>query len=74
MISYTSTWTALRLLLLIPLCSLVSKLYTIHFHLSDIPGPKWAAFTRLWLVRLYASRNAVDEFDEVNKKYGRYDE
>ena len=39
--------------------------------LRRIPGPWWAAFTRLWLVRTLALGDAATEFDNVNKAYGR---
>ncbi|MCJ1258853.1 hypothetical protein MMC24_006687 [Lignoscripta atroalba] len=39
--------------------------------LSDIPGPRWAAFSRLWLVKTLASGDSAVRFVEVNSQYGR---
>ena len=47
------------------------RVYTRYWYLKDIPGPKSAAFTRLWLVRAYGSTNAVQKFVEANKTYGK---
>ena len=38
--------------------------------LSKIPGPKWAAYTRLWLSKTLASGKSVETFVDVNKQYG----
>lgn len=38
--------------------------------LSSIPGPHWAAWTRLWIVKALASGDAHHVFVDINKKYG----
>ena len=51
-------------------------LFVIHGHtlnyvrLSHIPGPLWAAFSRLWLVKVVALGDAENEYVRVNRKYG----
>lgn len=40
-------------------------------HLASIPGPWWAAYTRLWLCKTIASGDSARLFTEVNKKYGK---
>lgn len=42
-----------------------------QFHLRSIPGPWWAAYTRLWLVKALASEKCAEHYLEVNKKFGR---
>ncbi|KAL2450600.1 Cytochrome P450 monooxygenase ABA1 [Exophiala dermatitidis] len=39
-------------------------------HLASIPGPWWAAYTRLWLCKTIASGDSARLFTEVNKKFG----
>ncbi len=39
--------------------------------LSSVPGPYWASWTRLWIVKTLASGNAAERFVEVNKRYGK---
>lgn len=43
---------------------------TRMFHLQNIPGPSWAAYTRLWLSKTLASGNSSEIFVNVNKTYG----
>ena len=38
--------------------------------LSEVPGPKWAAFSRLWLVKVLASGRSSEIFVTINKRYG----
>ena len=38
--------------------------------LNTLPGPKWAATTRLWLVMTLASGKSCDIFVDINKRYG----
>ena len=45
-------------------------LYTQHKSLSAIPGPRWAAWTRFWIVKTLASGESASKFVEVNKRYG----
>ena len=64
----------LPLLVLILLCKLflwIKFLYVQRATLSPIPGPKWASWTRLWLVKTLASGRSADIFVDVNKRYGR---
>ena len=39
--------------------------------LSSIPGPKWAAWSRLWIVKTLASGRSAELFVDVNKEYGK---
>ncbi|KAF2147000.1 uncharacterized protein K452DRAFT_314252 [Aplosporella prunicola CBS 121167] len=56
--------------------SLLLAAYTIDslrnglVHLNDFPGPRWAAYTRLWLCKVLASGNSAQTFVDVNAKYG----
>ena len=38
--------------------------------LAPIPGPRWAAWTRFWIVKTLASGKSAEVFVEVNKHYG----
>ena len=38
--------------------------------LSHIPGPKWAAWTRLWIVKTLASGDSAGRFVKVNRRHG----
>lgn len=38
--------------------------------LSKIPGPWWARYTRLWIVKTLASGSSPTTFIDVNRKYG----
>lgn len=40
--------------------------------LRHIPGPQWAAYSRLWLMRVLASGDPAVKLEEVNRKYGRH--
>lgn len=39
--------------------------------LSSIPGPKWAAWTRFWMVKTLASGDSAEIFVQVNERYGK---
>lgn len=41
-----------------------------HVHLSEYPGPWWAAYTRLWLCKTIASGDSAKIFVDVNQKFG----
>lgn len=63
----------------IPLVAAVLILYvfcrllaTRYLHLRTIPGPKWAPFTRLWMLRTLASENSSRIYVGVNNQYGLY--
>ena len=56
---------------LIPvLAFLVSAIGARFFRLRSVPGPFWAAYSRLWLVRALASGESAKIFVDVNKTYG----
>ena len=71
---------ALRLTEWFTLYSVVAVIITIAsfvlpiLRLKHIPGPWWAAPSRAWLVRVLASGDAVEKFDQVNKEYGKLDD
>ena len=61
------------------LLSLICILIAVSTHLvasvrrlRHIPGPWWAAWSRLWLVRALASGDAAGKYEEVNQKYGMF--
>ena len=39
--------------------------------LSSVPGPRWASWSRLWIVRAIASKRSAEVFVEVNQLYGK---
>lgn len=39
--------------------------------LSTIPGPKWASWTRFWIVKTLASGDSAERFVQVNERYGK---
>ncbi|KAF2196241.1 putative benzoate 4-monooxygenase cytochrome P450 [Delitschia confertaspora ATCC 74209] len=41
-----------------------------YLHLKTVPGPRWAPFTRLWLLRTLASEDSANIYKKVNQKYG----
>lgn len=61
-------------------CSIISLLLMVFIidlslqarHLPTVPGPWWAAYTRLWLVKTLASGVSSSRFVEVNSTYGQY--
>lgn len=48
----------------------ISVLRTRYFHLNTIPGPRFAAFTRLWLCKIIASGDSAKKFVDINKEFG----
>ncbi|KAL8725213.1 MAG: hypothetical protein Q9166_007495 [cf. Caloplaca sp. 2 TL-2023] len=38
--------------------------------LNHIPGPRWAALSRLWLAKIVASGTSHDRYAELNDRYG----
>lgn len=41
-------------------------------HLRSVPGPRWAAYGRLWMIKTLASGDSATRYVEVNKHYGMY--
>ena len=41
------------------------------FPLWKIPGPRWAAFSRLWLSKVHTSGESAKKLLEVNQQYGK---
>ena len=55
------------------ICKLFFFLKFCYLHrqtLSSVPGPKWAAWTRFWIVKTLASGDSATTFVEINKRYG----
>lgn len=55
---------------------LVSTLHQIianSLHLRQIPGPWWARYTRLWLLRALCAEHSSDHYMRLNQQYGRCD-
>ena len=48
----------------------ITFLYLYRPTLSNIPGPKWASWTRLWLVKVLASGDSAQKFLDINRQYG----
>ncbi|KAM0205756.1 hypothetical protein ACHAQD_012578 [Fusarium lateritium] len=46
------------------------KIATAHFHLTQFAGPRWAAYSRLWLCKTIASGNLSQILVDVNTQYG----
>lgn len=69
---FTTVSTLVLLLVVLLLYSAIRRLYNGYFHLHQFPGPKWAAFTRFWLLRTYASTNSANIFMDTNKRYGKH--
>lgn len=45
-------------------------LYRQRPSLATVPGPRWAAITRFWLVKTLASGRSSEIFVDVNRQYG----
>jgi hypothetical protein len=50
---------------------LTSAIYIRFTFIPDIPGPFWAAYTRLWMSKTYASACLYKVFHETSIRYGR---
>lgn len=61
---------ALGALELLFLFKIILTIRTSWTHLSTIPGPRWASYTRLWLCKTIASGDSAQVFVNVNKKQG----
>ncbi|EXJ89425.1 hypothetical protein A1O3_02492 [Capronia epimyces CBS 606.96] len=57
-------------MVVLAVCRLLLTVRTRFFHLSSIPGPWWAAYTRLWLCKTIASGDSAKIFTDINKRYG----
>jgi hypothetical protein len=51
---------------------LFSSIYVAHTHLSDIPGPVVAPYSRIWMLLALISENCNIWYYETNRKYGKY--
>lgn len=40
--------------------------------LSDIPGPFWASFSRLWHIRITLQGNQNERLSQAHQKYGHF--
>ena len=61
----------LTICLVILFCYSVYRLVARRFfHLSAFPGPWWAAFSRIWLLKTLASEDSPGRYIEVNERYG----
>lgn len=61
---------ALCLIVFLVFAKILRAVWIRFFHLQSIPGPFWAAYTRLWLCMTLASGDSAKIFVDVNKKYG----
>ena len=57
-------------ILMLVLVLFVSAIAAKFSRLGGVPGPFWAAYSRLWLVRTLASGESANVFVDVNKTYG----
>jgi hypothetical protein len=48
----------------------IRKIATAHCHLRQFAGPRWAAYSRLWLCKTIASGNLSEILVDVNTQYG----
>lgn len=70
---YLARYGTIVAVFLVPvLIFLVSAIATRFFRLRSVPGPFWAAYSRLWLVRTLASGESAAAFVDVNKTYGEW--
>ena len=60
------------LLLFCILFSILRSLSQRFLHLTHIPGPKWAAFGRFWMVKTLASGDSAAKYVNVNKQFGMH--
>lgn len=68
-ISSTISIGPLAVAALVALLSIV--VYRRHFSpLSDIPGPFWASFSRLWHLRITVQGNQNEQLTEAHERYG----
>jgi hypothetical protein len=51
--------------------AIASVINTRFRHLSNFPGPWWAAYTRFWLVKTIASGDSAKRFADISKEYGK---
>lgn len=58
------------LIVFLVLAKILRAVWIRFCHLQSIPGPFWAAYTRLWLCMTLASGDSARIFVDVNKKYG----
>ena len=57
--------------IVIPVLVLLVSAIAVRFsRLRSVPGPFWAAYSRVWLVRALASGESAKVFVDVNKPYG----
>ncbi|KAF2188485.1 putative benzoate 4-monooxygenase cytochrome P450 [Zopfia rhizophila CBS 207.26] len=47
-----------------------ASVYTAHTHLHGFPGPRLAAYTRLWMVEALRSEKCSTWYLETNERYG----
>lgn len=45
--------------------------YHYRQSLSTVPGPRWASWSRFWLLKAITSRNPAEKLINVNKTYGK---
>ena len=61
-----------RLMIVLALSLAIVTSYVSSFRrLNHIPGPRFAAFSRLWLVRVLGKGDSASKFVNVSKEYGR---
>ena len=60
---------SLYMLLVLVFPSLLRRICVRYCPLQEFQGPKWAAYTRWWLLRTYASGHSARLFLDANKKY-----
>ncbi|KAI9676946.1 MAG: hypothetical protein M1817_006785 [Caeruleum heppii] len=58
------------IVLLSLIISVVNAVWIRYRHLSQYPGPSWAAYTRLWISKTIASGDSAQRFVDINKRYG----
>lgn len=70
-LSSTASTGPLGVAAIVALLSIV--VYRRYFSpLSDIPGPFWASFSRLWHLRITIQGNQNEQLTEAHEKYGHF--
>jgi hypothetical protein len=49
---------------------LVVAVYTCYTHIASVPGPPIAAYSRLWLSKVYSTGRLHQVYHETNRRYG----
>ena len=68
----TSQSSLVLLFIILLLYILLRRVYLRFCHLQKFSGPRFAGYTRYWLLRAYSSGDSARIFVGVNKRYGKH--